>query len=107
MDTRHSLEEKKRSLEDELARLTAPPEGGVNLSFGKRVGDGTTEAVQRLSSTAVARSVAGMLEDVERSLQKLDEGTYGSCDSCGEPIGADRLEAMPWATRCVRCAARR
>ena len=107
MNVRRSLEERKRSLEDELARLTAPPEAGVNLSFGKRVGDGTTEAVQRLSSTAVARSVAATLANVERSLAKLDGGTYGTCDECGGPIGAERLEAVPWATRCVRCAGRR
>ena len=107
MDIRRSLDDRKRTLQEELVRLTAPPEAGVNLSFGKRVGDGTTQAVERLSSTAVARSVSENLADVDRALAKLDEGTYGSCDECGGPIGAERLEAVPWATRCVRCAGRR
>jgi DnaK suppressor protein len=38
---------------------------------------------------------------VERALEKLDEGTYGSCDVCGSAIGAERLEAIPWAVRCI------
>jgi len=37
-----------------------------------------------------------------RALQKLDEGSYGICDVCGEPIPAGRLEARPWAVRCVK-----
>jgi DnaK suppressor protein len=106
-DVRGILEERRRELTGELGRLTAPPTGaGVNLSFGKRIGDGTTEAVERLSTTAVARSIAAGLQDVERALKKLDEGTYGTCDRCGAPIGTERLQAIPWATLCIRCAGR-
>jgi DnaK suppressor protein len=101
------LEDRRRELQGELARLTAPPtDAGVNLSFGKRIGDGTTEAVERLSTTAVARSIAAGLRDVERALAKVDEGTYGACDECGKHIGQERLEAIPWATVCISCAAR-
>jgi RNA polymerase-binding transcription factor DksA len=45
------------------------------------------------------------LEQVERALAKLDQGTYGTCDSCGGPIPVKRLEALPESTLCVRCAA--
>ena len=110
MDTteiRRTLEDRRRRLTDELARLTAPPEGGTNLSFGKRIGDGTTEAVERISTTATAQSVASSLADLDRALAKLDEGTYGECDRCGLPIGGERLEAVPWAGMCVSCGARR
>ena len=41
--------------------------------------------------------------DVERALEKIEEGTYGACDDCGEAIPLARLRALPWATRCVRC----
>ena len=44
------------------------------------------------------------LADVDRSLVKLDEGTYGCCDVCGDPIPEGRLEAHPSATRCVKDA---
>jgi DnaK suppressor protein len=102
------LEARRRELADELARLTERPADPVgNLSFGKRIGDGTTEAVERINTTAAARSVAASLADVDRALAKLAEGTYGSCDTCGRSIPPERLEAVPWASRCVECGARR
>jgi DnaK suppressor protein len=106
-EVRDALEARRRRLAEELARLTAPPEAGTNLSFGKRIGDGTAEAVERISTTATAQSVSASLADAERALEKLDEGTYGVCDECGGPIGDERLEAVPWATSCVACSARR
>ena len=47
------------------------------------------------------------MADVDRALAKVDEGTYGTCDVCGDPIPEGRLEALPWATRCVKDASRR
>jgi RNA polymerase-binding transcription factor len=101
------LQARRRQLADELASLTKPPEAGSNLSFGKRIGEGTTEAVERISSTAAARSIAGTLAEVDRALEKVDQGTYGQCDNCGQPISSERLEAIPFATLCVTCSARR
>jgi len=101
------LAARQRQLRDELAELTKPPEAGSNLSFGKRIGEGTTEAVERISSSATARSIAAALADVDRALAKLDEGSYGICDRCGQPITPERLEAMPSATLCVTCRSRR
>ena len=45
------------------------------------------------------------LAQVERTLQKLDDGTYGLCDNCGQPINPARLEALPHANLCVNCKA--
>jgi len=101
------LAARQRQLRDELAELTKPPEAGSNLSFGKRIGEGTIEAVERISSSATARSIAAALADVDRALAKLDEGSYGICDRCGQPITPERLEAMPSATLCVTCRSRR
>jgi DnaK suppressor protein len=101
------LQERRRQLAEELAELTKPPEAGSNLSFGKRIGEGTTEAVERISSTAAARSIATSLAEVDRALERVDEGTYGLCDDCGQAISSERLEAMPSATLCVTCRARR
>jgi DnaK suppressor protein len=75
-----------------------------SVSFGKRVGEGTAQAVERLMTTSAARALWTKLQDVLRALEKLDEGTYGTCDACGGPIEPARLEAIPWATRCVSCA---
>jgi DnaK suppressor protein len=102
------LHRRVRELETELAALTERPTDPVgNLSFGKRIGDGTTEAVERINTTAAARSVAASLADTERALAKLDEGTYGTCDRCGDPIPQERLDARPWTATCVRCSAHR
>jgi DnaK suppressor protein len=106
-EVRILLEGRRRQLADELAELTKPPEAGANLSFGKRIGEGTTEAVERISSTAAARSIAAALAEVDRALEKVVEGTYGVCDECELSISPERLEAMPAATLCVTCSARR
>jgi DnaK suppressor protein len=107
VEVRTLLEARRRQLAGELAELTKPPEKGSNLSFGKRIGEGTTEAVERISSTAAARSIAGALADVDRALEKVDGGTYGLCDDCGQPISPERLDAIPSSVLCVTCSARR
>ncbi|MBV9832149.1 MAG: TraR/DksA C4-type zinc finger protein [Marmoricola sp.] len=105
--TRSRLEAKLAEIEDQLATMTAPPTEQSNISFGKRVGDGTQMAVERMSQVAVADRLQMVEVDVRRALAKLDEGSYGRCDVCGRPIPEGRLEALPWATLCVEDAARR
>ena len=111
MDTatiRDALEERRSALDAELRELTAVPrDPAVAISFGKRIGDGTTEAVDRLAKVGAAEQLAAMRADVVRALEKLDAGTYGLCDRCGEPIPDERLEARPWSVLCVRCASLR
>jgi DnaK suppressor protein len=103
---RAALERKRDEIRGELDRITAVPRDPMAaVSFGKRVGDGTTEAVERLNRVAAADGLSAMLADVERALAKIDEGTDGTCDRCGATITAERLEARPWAVLCVRCAA--
>jgi DnaK suppressor protein len=103
-EVRRALLDRRVELQSELSRLTEPPAEGAAVSFGKRIGDGTTEAVERLSTTAAARSIADSIADVDRALAKIDEESYGICDECGAQIGSDRLEALPAASRCVDCA---
>jgi DnaK suppressor protein len=74
------------------------------VSFGKRVGDGTTEAVSRLTDVGVVDSLNATEERIERALEKIAEGSYGTCDRCGRPIPAGRLEAAPESVLCVSCA---
>ena len=101
----HLLEERRRTLQAELGALTAiPRDPMVAVSFGKRIGDGTTEAVERLNKVGAANAIAATLADVERAIQKLTDDTYGLCDQCGEAISPERLEAIPWASLCIACA---
>jgi DnaK suppressor protein len=84
--------------------ITKAPERGTGVSFGKRVGDGTTEAVSRLTDVGVVDSLNATEERIERALAKLDEGSYGICDRCGKPIPPARMEAAPESVLCVSCA---
>lgn len=106
-DVRRSLLERRRDLETDLARLIEPPAEGAAVAFGKRVGEGTTEAVERLSTTAAARSISASISDIDRALEKIAAGSYGLCDACGRSIGEDRLEALPAAWLCVGCSGHR
>ncbi len=95
---------KQRDIAERAAGLTAAPDATGNISFGKRVGDGTSLAVERLTQVAAHEQLLVQSEDVARALEKLDEGTYGVCDVCGAVIPEGRLEIHPWAVRCVACA---
>jgi DnaK suppressor protein len=106
-DLHEELMERRRALKAELRRLTAPPTESVGVSFGKRVGDGTTEAVERMSTTATARSLAASIDDVDRAIEKIESGTYGVCDACGAVIPLERLAALPATAHCVGCAGSR
>ena len=88
-----------------LRVLAARPELGSAVSFGKRIGDGTSEAVSRLTDIGVGESLERRLDRTERALTKLNEGTYGICDVCGRPISGGRLKAMPNGVLCVDCSA--
>ena len=103
-DVREFLLAKQRDLESRSADLTAPPDATGGISFGKRVGDGTSIAVERLTQVAAHEQLLWQAEEVERALAKLDEGTYGLCDTCAAPIPEGRLEIHPWAVLCVPCA---
>ena len=100
---RRALEDKRADLATRLGHFTATPERGSGVGFGKRVGDGTIEAVDRLNQIGVGSRLEARLERVERALEKLDDGTYGTCDVCGRPIDPRRLGAAPESTVCVTC----
>jgi DnaK suppressor protein len=92
------------ALRERRGVITKAPERGSGVSFGKRVGDGTSEAVSRLTDVGVVDSLNATEERIERALAKLDEGSYGVCDRCGEAIAPARMEAAPESALCVACA---
>jgi DnaK suppressor protein len=102
---RRTLEAQRDDTRERVAQLTARPERGAAQGFGKRIGDGTVEAISRLTDIGVGSSLESTLARTERALAKIDEGTYGICDACGQPIGAARLRALPDGVFCLGCAA--
>jgi DnaK suppressor protein len=102
---RRELEAHRDATREQVAGLARTPDRGSGLGFGKRIGDGTIEAVSRLTDIGVGGTLEATLARTERALAKLDEGTYGVCDACGAAIPPARLRAMPHSTLCVTCAA--
>lgn len=56
---------------------------------------------------SIAQNARDLLDKVDQALEAIEAGTYGICDDCGEAIPVARLDALPYATRCVECAASR
>jgi DnaK suppressor protein len=100
-DTDAALADKRAQLQEQLASMSKLPDENGSISFGKRVGEGTSQAVDRLSAVPAHAKLQVMLAEIERAQAKVDDGSYGRCDVCGDEIAAARLEARPWATRCL------
>lgn len=104
-DTRALLEAIREDLtaRDEAIRSGSEmPTGGI--SFGKRVGEGTSIAIERFADVAIQGQIVDQIRLVDKALVRLDEGNYGQCEVCGKPIPDARLEVIPWAETCVTCA---
>lgn len=101
-DVRTVLLAKEADLVEQRAVLTRPQQDQGSIGFGKRVGDGTAMAVDRLSAVTAHDALGDLLTEVRRALAKVSEGSYGRCDRCGQTIPDGRLEARPWATRCLQ-----
>lgn len=106
---RSRLEQERKQLTEELEQLNASNRSITmdrreGSPFGKREeeANGAADLEKRVAFETHKRDT---LAQVEQALQKLDNGTYGLCDNCGQPIDPARLEALPQATRCVNCKA--
>jgi DnaK suppressor protein len=104
-EIRKTLEARRDQTSERVAAFAQRPELGSAQGFGKRIGDGTPEAISRLTEIGVGQSLESTLARTERALSKLDEGTYATCDVCAQPIAEKRLRAMPDSVMCVTCAA--
>ncbi|MGW4274302.1 TraR/DksA family transcriptional regulator [Streptomyces seoulensis] len=87
------------SSEESLAGLMRDSGGGA----GDDEADTGTKNITREHEMALAANAREMLTQTERALERLDAGTYGRCENCGEPIGKARMQAFPRATLCVEC----
>jgi len=72
--------------------------------FGKREEE-ATESFELEKRLSMEKRIKEQLAEVEHALKKFEEGTYGRCDNCGQPIDPARLEALPQANLCLRCKA--
>jgi RNA polymerase-binding transcription factor DksA len=66
--------------------------------------EGATVGFERAQLAATIELTRSRIEDLDRALQSVVAGTYGTCESCGAAIGAERLAARPAARTCISCA---
>ena len=106
----------RSELEDDLLRLRKELDlsarelqdllrDGVDGAGNDQADVGST-SLERDAEMSLAANQRELLLQTERALQRLDKGTYGQCESCGEPIGKLRLQAFPRATLCMQCKQR-
>jgi RNA polymerase-binding transcription factor DksA len=97
----------RAQLEDERARLQARlRELGAGEAFDEGFADSSQVTAERGELDAIAGTLTDSLREVEDALGKLDAGTYGACESCGQEIAPARLEAKPAARLCITCASK-
>jgi DnaK suppressor protein len=87
-------EDNPRSLEDELGELAGRGADNhlgdmASITFDRELDEGLEEGAQQT------------LEQINRAIARLDDGTYGICERCGHAIAEERLRARPWATLCI------
>ena len=75
--------------------------GGELSSVDQHPGDSGTETFEMEKNVSLLEQVDDELQEIEAAAQRLERGTYGTCQACGRPIGDDRLEAMPATRFCV------
>ena len=85
---REALVAKRRQLEDEVGR---------SVAYEKGLDDDTTKAYTREFQFELGNGDRRLLREVMTALQKFDEGGFGECERCAEPIGEKRLDALPFA----------
>jgi DnaK suppressor protein len=114
--TEAELAEVRKELESEIAELRAEI-SKAESEIAERMGDAVADAgddqadagaktFQREHELALTHNARELLAQNERALARIVSGTYGVCESCGEPIGKARLQAFPRATLCVACKQR-
>ena len=102
------LKKEKTELSEKIEQFRAlgrpSAERKEGSPFGKRE-EGADEASELEKRLALERRLEESLKEVEHALEKHEAGTYGLCDSCGQPIERARLEAIPQASLCMKCKA--
>jgi DnaK suppressor protein len=108
-EVRGELKSEAAALRGDLARAAAEIAERL-IDSARDAGDDEAEAgakaFEREHELAVTQNAQDLLDQGERALYRIDGGTYGVCESCGQPIGKARLLAFPRATLCVACKQR-
>ena len=97
---RASLEAERGRL---LVELGEPIEGPGQMTYGSQAA-AASQVFEQQRDLALRDRSRVELGRVDAALRALDDGSYGTCVSCGKPIPVERLEAIPWSSTCIDCA---
>jgi RNA polymerase-binding transcription factor len=99
------LEEQREALRRQLMDMGADPDAdsleGMDFDFG--FADSAQSTAERNKVLAVIERLRENLHDIDLALTKIEKGTYGVCERCGDPIAPERLEAIPYARLDMKC----
>lgn len=96
------LDEEKRKILRHLEDLSDSAEEDLESGAGDSV-DIASQEINNANLQKIGKREAFLLKKIDLALQKIEEGTYGECESCGEEIGVPRLMARPVAQLCIDC----
>jgi DnaK suppressor protein len=102
LEERETYERQAESLRAEAEELASEMEPG-DIQFDEESGEGGTLNVERERDLALSAQARAAVDEIDRALAKIDQGTYGVCEQCGEPIKRARLKALPYASLCIAC----
>ena len=103
-DLRDRLDGERASLRGELSAMGVDlDEGGLEMGTDDGFADSAASTAEKSERLAVIDQLQDTLREVEDALTRIDEGTYGKCERCGDEIPLPRLEARPWARLCISC----
>jgi DnaK suppressor protein len=99
---RRLLDEKKSSLSQEIAKTRSAEEETTEEST-QDIADKAVSSYTREFLYSLTDGERGTLLQIDEALERIDEGSYGFCTNCGQPMAEKRLTAVPWAPYCVDC----
>lgn len=100
---RERLEEELKTVESELTDMGFAQDGTVDVTFDEGFADAAQTTSERAKVLSLADGLKQRMEEVRSAIHRLDKGTYGICERCGNAISPERLEALPSASLCVSC----
>ena len=90
-------------LKDREMSSTLKDASGENSAYSSHMADVGTDNMEREKAFFFATKEGRFLYHLDQALERIESGSYGDCQECGEPIGKERLEAVPHARLCITC----
>jgi DnaK suppressor protein len=109
---RTRLEARKSEIQDAVSSMSDEirsigiDQGDENGSLGNHIADDGSNVTEAERIVTISEDLQYILAQVDAALERMEEGTYGVCQSCGRPIGEERLEAFPYVAYCIECQSR-